>query len=199
MAGQHNQEGSKSVVGEQLSISPQMKQYLQSQLETGEQVLWAGTTDVPGRTRRLWPIVIASMFLVFLCSFVFWNNPSRWILVLLSVLIWAGIPAFVYWRQSAHLRNTLYAVTDRRALILSVGNPQRTESYPPDKIEFLQRVRKKRGRGDIYFTLLRGTGWARERYKHGFLDIEDAEHVARLMRETLLGQSGSNQGPAENA
>jgi len=105
--------------------------------------------------------------------------------VLLSLLIWAGIPAFVYWRQSAHLRDTLYAVTDRRALILSLGQPRRTESYPPDKIEFVHPVVKKSGRGDLYFTLLRGTGTRTESFKHGFLDIVDVDSVARLMRETL--------------
>lgn len=180
------------MISEQLSISPQMKQYLQSQLETGERVLWAGTTDVPGRTRRLLPLVASSIFLMFLCSFVFWNNPSRWVLVVLSVLIWAGIPALVYWRQSTHLRKTLYAVTDRRALILSVGNPKGTQSFPPERIEFVQPMRKKGGRGDIYFAFLEGSGQAGERYKHGFLDIENAEYVAGLMRDALLGQSADN-------
>lgn len=180
------------MVDRQPLISPKMMQYLQSQLETGERVLWAGTTDVLRRTRRLWPLVISSILLMFLCSFVFWNNPSRWVLVLLSVLIWAGIPAFVYWRQSAHLRNTLYAVTDRRALILSVGNPKGTQSFPPERIEFVQPVRKKSGRGDIYFAFLESAGQAGERYKHGFLDIENAEYIAGLMRDVLLGQSADN-------
>ena len=81
---------------------------------------------------------------------------SRGVLVLVSLLVWTGIPAFVAWSQSSHLRHTLYAITDRRALILSVGDPKRTESYPPEKIEFLQTVPKAGGRGDLYFTTLRG-------------------------------------------
>jgi hypothetical protein len=188
LAGRHHEEKGKGMDGERFSISSQMERYLQSQLETGERVLWAGTTDVRGRIRRLWLVVVSSIFLMFLCSFVFWNNPSRWILLLLSALIWAGIPAFVYWRQSAHLRNTLYAVTDRRALILSLGNPERTESYLPEKIEFVQPVVRKGGRGDIYFTSLEGPGPGGANYKHGFLGIEDAHRVALLMRRMLLGK-----------
>jgi hypothetical protein len=180
------------MTAEQPSISPQMHEALNAEIEPDEHLLWAGTTNVPGRMRRLRPLVITSVFMLFLCSFVFWNNPSRWVLVLLSVLIWAGIPAFVYWRQSAHLRNTLYAVTDRRALILSVGNPKGTQSFPPERIEFVQPMLKKSGRGDIYFAFLEGAGQAGERYKHGFLDIENAEYIAGLMRDVLLGQSADN-------
>jgi len=174
---------------ERFAITAQMKQYLETQLEAGEQVLWAGATDVPGRTRRLWPLALSAVFGTFLCSFVFWNNPSRWVLVLVSLLVWTGIPAFVYWRQTAHLRDTLYALTDRRALILSVGDPKRSESYPPEKIEFVHAVSRGGSGGDLYFTMLRGTGARRERFKHGFLGIANVEHVAQLMRENLVRES----------
>ena len=118
------------------------------------------------------------------------DNPSKPLLVLFSVLLWAGIPAFVVWGQSRHLRCTLYAVTNRRALILSVGNPKRTESYPPPKIEFIQPVVKVGGRGDLYFTVLRGKGRQRGmRFKHGFLAIAEVEQVAGLMQRTFPGKS----------
>ena len=178
--------------GSQLSIGSDMQDYLMTQIEPGEQVLWAGTTDVSARIRRLWPLVIASIFLVFLCSFVSWNSPSRWALVLLSLLVWAGIPAFVYWRQSDHLRRTLYAITNQRALILSLGKPQRTESYPPAKIEFVRPVSRKGGRGDLYFTTLTGSGLDAQSYDHGFLAIPDVHQVASLMRKLLVRQSPSD-------
>jgi hypothetical protein len=181
---------------ERFSITPQMRVYLEAQLEAGEQVLWAGTTDVPGRTRRLWPLAVAAVFGTFLCSFVFWDNPSRWILVLLSLLVWAGIPALVYWRQTAHLRQTLYAITEQRALILSVGNLKRTESYPPERIEFVDAVPGRGGRGDLLFVLLRGTGTRSYSFKHGFLGIEGVERVAQLMREALVPKAPSSGGSA---
>ena len=175
---------------EVLSIDPQMQAYLNTQIEAGEQVLWAGTTNVFGRMRRLIPFIVLCLFMMFFCSgiFVLMDNPSRVFLALLSLLTWAGIPAFVAWRQSGHLRRTLYAITNRRVLITSVGKPKRTESYPPDKLEFIRPVSKKGGRGDIYFTVLRGKGSRRHmRFNHGFLDIGDVEQVAGLMRRTFPG------------
>jgi len=83
--------------------------------------------------RRLAEFAIACLTMLLLCSVFSLNNPSAPLLVLLSLLPWLGVPAFVAWRQFDHLRRTLYAITDRRALILSVGQPQGTESYPPQR------------------------------------------------------------------
>ena len=171
------------------SIRPEMSEFLRTQTEPDEKVLWAATTNVSGRMRRLLPFAGICLGMMLLCSVVFWSNPSGLLLVLVSVLVWVGIPAFVAWRQSDHLRRTLYAITDRRALILSVGKPQRTESYPPDRIRFVQPVSRRRGRGDLYFTLLEGTGTNRQSFKHGFLDIPHVEQVADLMRRTLVRES----------
>jgi len=170
------------------SINPHMQAYLDTQVEAGERVLWAGTTNVSGRMKRLRPIVIMSLFMMLFCSgfFLLMDNPSRLLLVVLSVLTWAGIPAIVAWGQSNHLRRTLYAVTDRRVLIMTLGNPKRTESYPPEKMEFIRPVSKKGGRGDIYFIVFRGKGRHRHtRINHGFLDIAEVEQVAGLMRRTF--------------
>ncbi|HUX75830.1 MAG TPA: hypothetical protein VMY40_04230 [Anaerolineae bacterium] len=178
------------------SISPQMQAYLNTQIEADEQVLWAGTTNVSGRMKRLRPLVILCLFMMFFCSglFLLMDNPSRLLLVLLSLLTWAGIPAVVAWGQSNHLRRTLYAITNRRVLIMSVGKPSRTESYPPEKLDFIRPVSKKAGRGDIYFTVLRGKGRHRHmRFNHGFLDIAEVEQVADLMRRTFPGEASSEQ------
>jgi hypothetical protein len=178
------------------SLSPEMQAYLDTQVEAGEQVLWAGTTNVSGRMKRLRPLVILSLFMMFFCSglFLLMDNPSRLLLALLSALTWAGIPAVVAWGQSNHLRRTLYAITDRRVLIMTLGNPKRTDSYPPERLEFIRPVPKKGGRGDIYFIILRGKGRHRHtRIKHGFLDIAEVEQVADLMRRTFPGAAGSEQ------
>ena len=54
-----------------LSISPHMQAYLDTQVEAGEQVLWAGTTNMPGRMKRLRPFVIMCLFMMFFCSGLF--------------------------------------------------------------------------------------------------------------------------------
>jgi hypothetical protein len=177
------------------SVSPQMQAYLNTQIEADEQVLWAGTTNVFGRMKRLIPFVILCLFMMFFCSGLFFlmDNPSRLLLALLSLLTWAAIPAVVAWGQSNHLRRTLYAITDRRVLIMSAGKPKRTESYPPEKLEFIRPVSKKEGRGDIFFTVLRGKGRHRHmRFNHGFLDIAEVEQVADLMRRTFPRRTVKN-------
>lgn len=170
------------------SIGPKMEAYLDTQLQADERVLWAGTTNVSGRMKRLLPIYVMCVFMMVFCSviFFFMDNPSRLSLVLFSLLTWAGIPAVIAWGQSEHLRRTLYAITDRRMLILSLDKPKRTESYPPEKLEFIRPVIKTGGRGDIYFITLRGKGRNRHmKFDHGFLDIAEVKRVAALMRRTF--------------
>jgi hypothetical protein len=166
-----------------------MEQYLKTQIEADEKVLWASTTNFRARMGRVRFLPVLSLVMMVFCSVFSWSNPDRWILVLASVVIWAAIPAVAFWSMSRHLRGRLYAITDRRALIMIMGNPRKTESYPPEKIEFVKPVQRAGGLGDLYFTLLRGTGAYRESYEHGFLAIEDVSGVATLMRKTLLSKS----------
>ena len=171
-------------------IDAAASEYLKSQIESDEKVLWSGTTDVAGRRKRLIPVVISCLFMLLLCSgFMALNNPSPWLPIGLAVVVFLGIPIFVVWRQTDHLKRTLYALTDKRALMLSVGKPKRTESYPPEKIEILETVGRPGGRGDLFFTKLRGRAAGapgrRTSYKHGFLSIRDVKQVAALMRATF--------------
>jgi hypothetical protein len=78
-----------------------MQAYLDSQIEPGERVLWAGTTDVTGRMRRLWPLVIVCAFMRFLCSrmFLVMDNPDKGLLVALSLLGWPVFGAITIWLQ----------------------------------------------------------------------------------------------------
>jgi hypothetical protein len=167
-------------------LDPGILDYLHTQIDEDEQVLWAGVTDVGSRLRRLWILIPACLLMLSLCSFMSINNPGWLLLVSLSVALWAGLPILIYRMQLNHLRRTLYVITDRRALILSVGKPKKTESYAPDKINFIRPAHRKGGRGDLYFARLEGTGTEGWRgYSHGFLYINDVEQVADLMRRTF--------------
>jgi len=178
------QGGAGRMASEQPSISPGMTEYLQGQVAADEKVLWAGTTDVAARMRRLVPVPVAAVFNILVCTIAFSQNPSWLLLELLSVLFWGGLAVVIAWGHSRNLQRTLYAITNRRALILSVGNPRKTESYPPERIDFVRPVVKKGGRGNLYFTTI-GSRRSR-RYNHGFLDIADVERVARLMDRVRL-------------
>ena len=163
-------------------ISPEMLAYARSQLDEGERLLWVDTTNVEGRMRRLRFLVILSLFMIFFCSgmVLLMDTPSKVLFIVFSVLFWLALPAVVFWGQRRHLRRTIYALTDRRALILSLGNPKKTESYPPEKIEFIAPEMES---GDLYFTRVEvaDNQW----HKHGFLAIADVQKVADLMRATF--------------
>jgi purine-cytosine permease-like protein len=173
-------------------VTLEMRTYLSTQIEADERVLWVGTTNISERMRRLRPIIIMCICMMLFCSVsvLLMDNPSWLFLLIMCILVWAGIPTFIVRRQSNHLRNTIYALTDQRALILSLDKPKRTESYPPAKIEFVRPVVKQEGYGDLYFTVLRGKGQQRhQRINHGFLAIAEVEYVASLMRQTFPQKS----------
>ena len=167
-------------------LSPEMEQYLKTQIEADEKVLWASTSDFSERMRRIRFLPVLSIVMMVFCSVFSWSNPDRWVMVVLSVLVFGSIPILANWSMSRHLRGRLYAITDRRALIMIVGNPKKTESYPPEKIEFLKPVQRGVGVGDLYFTAFEDS---EQRWEHGFLAIQDVNGVAALMRKTLLSKS----------
>jgi hypothetical protein len=167
-------------------ITPAMQAHLDGQLEAGEQVLWAGTTDTAGqmKTGRTFMIIVCG-FLMVMCSGIFlaMDRPGKWLLVVLSLLGWPAFAALALWLQSGHLRRVLYAVTDRRALILTVGKSRRTESYPPEKLEFLRMRKHKSGLGSLYFR--EEEDMEGKSYGVGFVSIADVEQVAALMQRTF--------------
>jgi len=165
------------------------RDYLDAQLQPGERVLWTGTTDVAGRRKRLVPVTVSCLFMLLLCSWVVsMNNPSPWAAIAVSAAVWVGLPVFIVWRQVDDLKRTVYAVTDRRALILCVGRPKRDKSYPAEEISFVRVASLRGGRGDVLFVALRGRARSghprRITVQHGFLAIEEPRHVAELMRAT---------------
>lgn len=171
-------------------ITAAMQAHLAAQLEPGEQVLWAGATDVAGRMKKITLLMaISCLFLVLLCGGVFLTGagPNRGLLVALSVLGPAALFAFVYWGGSADFRRTFYAVTDRRALLLKLGKPRQTQSFPPDKIQYLHIKRWKSGRGTLYFG--KETGRDMDGHKttmhYGFDHIAGVDQVADLMRQNF--------------
>jgi hypothetical protein len=49
-------------------------------------------------------------------------------------------------------RNTLYAITNRRVIILSSGRNARVSSYPRHAIKQVQRIERPDGSGDLIFA-----------------------------------------------
>ncbi len=122
----------------------------------------------------MFPLVASGMFLLGL-------------FMLGHVLGLANSPA----KAAAQARSTVYAVTDKRLLVLVAG--QGARSYTPRDIERVERRDTPDGRGDVLFAREREDGYLDSNHHHherwkelGFFGIENAREVERLIRTELL-------------
>ena len=67
------------------------------------------------------------------------------------VAIGAGIALSPLWRQRSR-RRTVYAITDRRLLIIRAGTVRRVRSFTPDDIQDLDRRERPDCTGDLIFS-----------------------------------------------
>lgn len=121
--------------------------------------------------------------------------------------LWAGN------RRRKAARDTVYLITDRRALILNAGylgdsllgslaggavlglgkSRYLVTSYPPDKLGNIQRIQREDGAGDLAFgeTILTSeSNSERTTTRDGFFSVPDAREVEKMLR--LLARSAES-------
>jgi hypothetical protein len=195
--------------------SPEEK--LGAVLQPGEKLLWWG---VPA-TRRFISDIIAhiifglitfsfsSLFLVLLARDVIRNGIDWRVLQGLMIggfaglgFMAVGIYCFLYpWKLRVRLREVVYALTDRRAIVLTSstsswnpipamhrGNPRMV--FDPDQIRNYQRKWRDFGRTDLIFhrewrEARRGGHW----HYFGFLGLDDLDEPERVIKENYLERS----------
>ena len=179
----------------------QAEQEINRQLDPGEGLLWSGA---PSPARMALSALPATVFGIPFTGFAaFWiytaftatskaaSSPGgAWNLFPLFgipfLLIGLGMLTAPLWALLAAGR-TLYAVTNRRALIVSGLFSTSVKSYTHSEIHELQRVERSGGTGDLYFAsrdvVTRRGGIARQRI--GFLGIPDVRSVELLIRSRL--------------
>lgn len=84
------------------------------------------------------------------------------------------------------LRNTVYVVTDRRAVIIERGYwGTNAHSFGPEQLAGLRLVERPGGRGDVILseTVYVDSDGDRRAIPVGFLNIPDARRVEGLVRE----------------
>lgn len=173
------------------SIPRQVLDRVDEELLAGEEVLWIGRPSggAAGTTAPLNIIVLLLLIVGFLIG-IFTGleaTPMIW-LVLLGIL--APVVLLMFLQQGRgpwSNRSTIYAVTDRRALII---RPDRVQSYGPRDIQFIERRMRRNGRGDILFAREPGaaSGYYAARpnpMSVGFFGIEDSRAVEALMLEVF--------------
>jgi len=101
--------------------------------------------------------------------------------MMLPLAAMAAAPLWAWIRARA----TVYALTDRRALIVSRFPGLTVTSIEARQIRFVELVTRGGRRGTVAFLDRPPRRWTLVQ-ENGFHEIEDAAHVARLMRERLV-------------
>lgn len=76
---------------------------------------------------------------------------------------------FIIW---CSYRRTIYAITDRRAIIIHALLRRRIQSFTGEQLIRAVRIEDKRGNGDVFF----------ERYI-GFYGVKDVRAIGKLLRQ----------------
>ena len=164
---------------------------IESELQQGEKVLWAGRPDSQKMGRKALPKFVISMtiFVAVIVYVAFFKLPQfpqlpflPWIVLGSGMLLVAGICALVFFGLRFYARildQTAYVVTDRRALIVE-GNPSRAiRSIGPELMGNLSLVEYPDGTGDLILER------RAEHTTYLFHAIKEARAVDALIRQMI--------------
>lgn len=181
---------------------------IEGELEDREQLVWAGRPDPSQLGCRSMPIVLFgipwtafSVFWIYMAGQGIWggSGPSgimKWAFPLFGVpfvVIGLGMLSAPFWAKRS-AKKTLYALTDRRCIIWQPSLRSTTvKSYGPDDLGSMSRLERKNGAGDVIFVQSirireRGSSSDTVTTPEGFMGVEDAPSLERLIRDTLLSE-----------
>lgn len=183
---------------------PRTMERIRPELDRGERVLWIGRPDPVALGWRRGGLVVLflipwtgfALFWTFMATGGFRTDAGFGVFG----LVWGGmfilVGAGMFVRTLLPIAgawSTVYAVTDRRALILGTG---KVSSYGPAELGSLVRTGGSR-RGSLVFGTAQAAAQARTgRALHaggpdtGFVGIENPREVERLIRERVRPQQG---------
>lgn len=173
--------------------SPRLRVAVEAELEPGERIQWL---DVPAPKwftgKSIGAVLFAIPWTAFAVWWVFWMSGSAdskssdestdltHFLGVPFVLFGIGMllsPVFEYRRS---LR-TVYAITDRRALILETGAWRKVSSYAPSQLKRVYHKDRTNGLGDV---ILSTRTWQENDLapeEIGFMRIENSSEVERML------------------
>lgn len=177
---------------------------VEAELAPGEQLLWIGVGDPKRHARRAWPVFAFGLFFTAFSGFMgvlFLVSPSKSsvdqpqssnglapLLIFAFILVGMGImtiPTFL----KASARRTVYAVTNRRVLLVVLPRTQlgnsRVTSVTPKALKTIECTQRADGSGDIilWWSLPYSS---RDEYPQGLIGINRVREVHALIQQTLL-------------
>ncbi len=180
-------------------IPHEMRQVLERELDRGERALWMGQPS-PGRmAKRNLPILI---FAIPWTAFaIFWMAGAAGFKIpdfskggmenLFSlfgipfVLIGLGMFLSPLWAMKK-AKKTIYAITDKRAIIMKLGRRMAIQSFLPQQLQSLRRAQRADGSGDIIFKkefTVDSRGQRSATTEIGFFGIQNVKEIETMLRE----------------
>ena len=184
-------------------IEPELRRAIDAELDAGERIVWL-RQPVPW---LLWRGTLAVLifgvpwtaFAVFWTlgaaglvgstaratgwwAYIFplWGLPFIFIgLVMLSAPYWAARAA----------KRTIYAITDRRAIIWipKAWGEKEVQSFEPRRLLSITRKERTNGSGDLIFEQFREThGSSTTTIRRGFMALRDVRDAEEVLRDVLL-------------
>src|SRR6185295_1976399 len=100
------------------------------------------------------------------------------------ILIGLGMFSSPYW-VARSAKKTVYALTNRRAIVFAGGWWTSVRSFSPDRLNDLSRVQRSDGSGDLIFEsrVNYGSDNNRRTTEAGFMAIPNVKHVEDLVRQ----------------
>ncbi|GIX05578.1 MAG: hypothetical protein KatS3mg114_1447 [Planctomycetaceae bacterium] len=196
-------------------IPLELQRQLDQELEPGERLLWAGQPLPRRLMRRSWgmalfgiPWTAFAVFWTVMAGSMVWRSESPgpiWLFPLFGlpfILIGLGMLASP-WRARRRARHIVYAVTDRRLLILTPHDGGRAvHTWTPCTLQRWRRVEYADGSGDLFFegTTAAPHGTATDESSTlddddittAFLGIERVRDVEDLIRQHLQPNPSSS-------
>jgi hypothetical protein len=180
-------------------------------LQAGEHLVWAGRPGPAAQPawqldRTSW-LIAAGPFLA--AVFLLWQAVDSAGSLAALLFLGAGIvmlcialsPLAAVWRAVRRVQRTVYAITDRRLLVLPGGSSREARSFPPEDLDDPEVRERGDGRGDVIFATvpeIRQTRQGRQTRlaEAAFTDIADMQRVAREIAK-LKARAPAERAPAK--
>ncbi|WP_421783746.1 hypothetical protein [Kiloniella litopenaei] len=185
---------------------------VRSELIENEQLIWADRPVSERFYRKKIKAAIAGKVIIGLIALwilsVIFTSFSSGNLPALALVLFALPLAFIARKMlnkpneaRQRAKQTYYAITDKRLIIINDYKNKSVESYELDKLEFIESTENKDGTGDIYFTKTLITTISNNdrdgnssqkksvhEVKKGFQGIYDTAKVAAEINRQRLGK-----------
>ena len=181
----------------------QIEQVALSQIDPGERLLWSGAPAPGSAAVSALPSTLFGIpFFAFACFWIWgaWSATSAArgpggppapfmffpLFGLPFAIVGLGLVLGPLWAYLGALR-TVYAVTERRAVIIGGLRARSVRSFTPADIRDVTRIERADGSGTLYFatrSFATNNGLTKQR-RIGFTGIPEVRRVEKLIRDHL--------------